>query len=64
MYLMRKTTIITKVELLLILQKEQEEIIKRRPSSQKGLSFAEIRQMEYLPKVSALYMHYDYIHKR
>ncbi|KAJ4703188.1 Cytochrome P450 family ent-kaurenoic acid oxidase [Melia azedarach] len=38
-------------EVLQKAKKEQEEIIKRRPSSQKGLSFAEIRQMEYLPKV-------------
>ncbi|GAY34999.1 Ent-kaurenoic acid oxidase 2 [Citrus sinensis] len=37
-----------------ILQKakeEQEEIIKTRPSSQKGLSLQEIKQMEYLSKV-------------
>ncbi|KAL0005493.1 hypothetical protein SO802_013054 [Lithocarpus litseifolius] len=29
----------------------QEEIIKRRPSNQKGLSLKEIKQMEYLAKV-------------
>lgn len=34
-----------------ILQEEQEEIVKRRPSSQKGLTFTEIKQMKYLSKV-------------
>ncbi|GLT34703.1 hypothetical protein SLA2020_092040 [Shorea laevis] len=32
-------------------KEEQEEIFKRRPSMQKGLTFQEIRQMEYLSKV-------------
>jgi hypothetical protein len=32
-------------------QKEQEEIVKIRPSTQKGLNFKEIKQMEYLSKV-------------
>ncbi|XVF13586.1 hypothetical protein REPUB_Repub08aG0220100 [Reevesia pubescens] len=32
-------------------KEEQVEIIKRRPSSQKGLTFNEIRQMKYLSKV-------------
>ncbi|XVF51937.1 hypothetical protein PTKIN_Ptkin04bG0224100 [Pterospermum kingtungense] len=31
-------------------KEEQEEIIKRRPSSQKGLTLNEIRQMQYLSK--------------
>ncbi|XWS49229.1 hypothetical protein CRYUN_Cryun13aG0146000 [Craigia yunnanensis] len=31
-------------------KEEQEEIIKRRPTSQKGLTLKEIRQMEYLSK--------------
>ncbi|OMO87093.1 hypothetical protein COLO4_20800 [Corchorus olitorius] len=30
---------------------EQEKIIKRRPSSQKGLTLSEIKQMKYLSKV-------------
>ncbi|MBA0713764.1 hypothetical protein Golax_012778, partial [Gossypium laxum] len=29
-------------------KEEQEEIVKRRPSSQKGLTFTEIKQMKYL----------------
>ncbi|PPE02660.1 hypothetical protein GOBAR_DD00359 [Gossypium barbadense] len=33
------------------LKEEQEAVLKRRPSSQKGLTLAEIKQMEYLPKV-------------
>ncbi|XVF13580.1 hypothetical protein REPUB_Repub08aG0219500 [Reevesia pubescens] len=37
-------------ELLRRAKEEQVEIIKRRPSSQKGLTFNEIRQMEYLSK--------------
>ncbi|KAL9447423.1 hypothetical protein AB3S75_014985 [Citrus x aurantiifolia] len=32
-------------------KEEQEEIIQKRPSSQKGLSLQEIKQMEYLSKV-------------
>ncbi|XP_062167063.1 beta-amyrin 11-oxidase-like [Alnus glutinosa] len=32
-------------------KEEQEEIMKRRPSTQKGLNLAEIKQMEYLNKV-------------
>ncbi|KAB2067186.1 hypothetical protein ES319_A09G209700v1 [Gossypium barbadense] len=32
-------------------KEEQEEIVKRRPSSQKGLTFTEIKQMKYLSKV-------------
>ncbi|CAN4127803.1 unnamed protein product [Withania somnifera] len=32
-------------------KEEQEEIVKRRPSSSAGLSFDEIRQMKYLSKV-------------
>ncbi|XWS62112.1 hypothetical protein CRYUN_Cryun07bG0183400 [Craigia yunnanensis] len=32
-------------------KEEQEEILKRRPSGQKGLNLKEIRQMEYLSKV-------------
>ncbi|XVF51939.1 hypothetical protein PTKIN_Ptkin04bG0224300 [Pterospermum kingtungense] len=37
-------------EMLKKAKEEQEEIIKRRPSSQKGLALNEIRQMEYLSK--------------
>ncbi|XVF13577.1 hypothetical protein REPUB_Repub08aG0219200 [Reevesia pubescens] len=37
-------------EMLRRAKEEQVEIIKRRPSSQKGLTFNEIRQMEYLSK--------------
>ncbi|OMO93116.1 Cytochrome P450 [Corchorus olitorius] len=33
-----------------IIKEEQVEIIKRRPSSQKGLTLNEIRQMQYLSK--------------
>jgi len=32
-------------------QKEQEEIMQARPSTQKGLNLKEIKQMEYLSKV-------------
>lgn len=32
-------------------QKEQEEIMARRPSDQKGLTHTEIRQMKYLSQV-------------
>lgn len=32
-------------------KQEQEEIIKRRPATQKGLTLREVRQMEYLSKV-------------
>ncbi|KAJ1414598.1 Cytochrome P450 [Sesbania bispinosa] len=32
-------------------KKEQEEILEARPSTQKGLNFKEIKQMEYLSKV-------------
>ncbi|RDY08724.1 Beta-amyrin 11-oxidase, partial [Mucuna pruriens] len=32
-------------------KKEQEEILERRPSTQKGLNLKEIKQMEYLSKV-------------
>ncbi|XP_021293498.1 beta-amyrin 11-oxidase-like [Herrania umbratica] len=32
-------------------KEEQEEILRRRPSGQKGLNLKEIRQMEYLSKV-------------
>ncbi|KAK8548534.1 hypothetical protein V6N13_054676 [Hibiscus sabdariffa] len=38
-------------EMLQEAKKEQQEVIERRPSSQKGLSLTEIKQMEYLPKV-------------
>ncbi|KAE8703019.1 Beta-amyrin 11-oxidase [Hibiscus syriacus] len=38
-------------EVLQKVREEQLEIIKRRPSSQKGLTLNEIRQMEYLSKV-------------
>ncbi|XP_022738013.1 beta-amyrin 11-oxidase-like [Durio zibethinus] len=38
-------------EMLKKAKEEQEAIIKRRPSSQKGLTLPEIKQMEYLPKV-------------
>ncbi|KAK8548527.1 hypothetical protein V6N13_054683 [Hibiscus sabdariffa] len=38
-------------EILRKAKEEQEEIVKRRPSSQKGLTLNEIRQMEYLSKV-------------
>lgn len=40
------------------LQAEQEEILKNRPSGQKGLTLKEIRQMDYLSKVihSLLYL--------
>ncbi|XVF51935.1 hypothetical protein PTKIN_Ptkin04bG0223900 [Pterospermum kingtungense] len=37
-------------EMLQKAKEEQEEIIKRRPSSQKGLTLNEIRQMQYLSK--------------
>ncbi|XVF13587.1 hypothetical protein REPUB_Repub08aG0220200 [Reevesia pubescens] len=37
-------------EMLRKAKEEQEEIIKRRPSSQKGLTLNELRQMEYLSK--------------
>ncbi|KAK8548532.1 hypothetical protein V6N13_054678 [Hibiscus sabdariffa] len=37
-------------EILRKAKEEQEEIVKRRPSSQKGLTLNEIRQMEYLSK--------------
>ena len=32
-------------------QEEQEVIIRKRPSDQKGLNLKKIKQMEYLPKV-------------
>ncbi|TYH55336.1 hypothetical protein ES332_D09G229300v1 [Gossypium tomentosum] len=32
-------------------KEEQEEIVKRRPPSEKGLTFTEIKQMKYLSKV-------------
>lgn len=35
-------------------QKEQEEIMQARPSTQKGLNLKEIKQMEYLSKVFIL----------
>ncbi|KAB1224115.1 Beta-amyrin 11-oxidase [Morella rubra] len=38
-------------EVLQKAKEEQEEIIKRRPSTQKGLNLKDIKQMEYLPKV-------------
>ncbi|XP_030471091.2 ent-kaurenoic acid oxidase 2-like [Syzygium oleosum] len=38
-------------EILQKLKKEQEEIIRRRPPTQKGLTLKEIRQMDYLSKV-------------
>ncbi|XP_021278869.1 beta-amyrin 11-oxidase-like [Herrania umbratica] len=38
-------------EMLQKAKEEQEAIIKRRSSSQKGLTLTEIKQMEYLPKV-------------
>ncbi|XP_075642403.1 7,8-epoxymelianol synthase CYP88A154-like [Castanea sativa] len=38
-------------EVFKIAKEEQEKIMKRRPSTQKGLSLKEIRQMEYLSKV-------------
>ncbi|KAK8639998.1 hypothetical protein V6N13_138364 [Hibiscus sabdariffa] len=38
-------------EMLRKAKEEQEMIIKRRSSSQKGLTLSEIKQMEYLPKV-------------
>ncbi|GMY20778.1 beta-amyrin 11-oxidase [Fagus crenata] len=31
-------------------KEEQEEIIRKRPSDQKGFNLKEIKQMEYLPK--------------
>ena len=34
-----------------VLQEEQESILKQRPSTQKGLTFQEIKQMKYLMKV-------------
>ncbi|KAK8703788.1 hypothetical protein V6N13_047434 [Hibiscus sabdariffa] len=37
-------------EILQRVNEEQVEIVKTRPPSQKGLTFSEIRQMEYLPK--------------
>ncbi|XP_039071006.1 beta-amyrin 11-oxidase-like [Hibiscus syriacus] len=37
-------------EILQAVKEEQEEIVKRRPSSQKGLTLNEIRQMEYTSK--------------
>lgn len=41
------------------LQKEQEEIVRKRPPEQKGLTLKEIREMEYLSKVQHPY---DKIH--
>ncbi|GMJ12491.1 ARABIDOPSIS ENT-KAURENOIC ACID HYDROXYLASE 2, ent-kaurenoic acid hydroxylase 2 [Hibiscus trionum] len=38
-------------EMLQKAKEEQQTIIKRRPSAQKGLTLTEIKQMEYLPKV-------------
>ncbi|XVF52396.1 hypothetical protein PTKIN_Ptkin05aG0014900 [Pterospermum kingtungense] len=38
-------------EVLQKAKEEQEEILKRRPSSQKGLTLGEIKQMKYLSKV-------------
>ncbi|KAH9705174.1 Ent-kaurenoic acid oxidase 2 [Citrus sinensis] len=38
-------------EMLQKAKQEQEEIIKRRPSTQKGLTLEEIKQMDYLAKV-------------
>ncbi|XP_022777075.1 beta-amyrin 11-oxidase-like [Durio zibethinus] len=38
-------------EILQKAKEEQEEILKRRPSAQKGLNLMDIRQMEYLAKV-------------
>ncbi|GMJ12490.1 ARABIDOPSIS ENT-KAURENOIC ACID HYDROXYLASE 2, ent-kaurenoic acid hydroxylase 2 [Hibiscus trionum] len=38
-------------EMLQKAKEEQQEIIKRRPASQKGLTLTEIKQMDYLPKV-------------
>ncbi|XP_031259390.1 beta-amyrin 11-oxidase-like [Pistacia vera] len=38
-------------EMLQKAKEEQEEIMKRRPSTQKGLNLIEIKQMEYLAKV-------------
>nr|POE59693.1 ent-kaurenoic acid oxidase 1 [Quercus suber] len=38
-------------EVFKIAKEEQEEIMKRRPSTQNGLNLKEIRQMEYLSKV-------------
>nr|WET51926.1 CYP88A154 [Ailanthus altissimus] len=38
-------------EMLQKAKEEQEEIIKRRPSTQKGLTLEEIKQMEYLSKI-------------
>lgn len=34
-----------------MVQAEQEEIVKKRPAGQKGLTLREIRKMDYLSKV-------------
>ncbi|XVF13575.1 hypothetical protein REPUB_Repub08aG0219100 [Reevesia pubescens] len=39
-------------EMLLKAKEEQEEILKKRPSTQKGLTLKEIREMNYLQKVN------------
>lgn len=46
----------TNSNLLLIIvhlfeQEEQEEMLRKRPPTQKGLTLAEVRKMEYLSKV-------------
>lgn len=41
-------------ELLQKAKEEQEEIIKKRPSTQKGLTLKDIREMDYLQKVLVL----------
>lgn len=43
--------IIDQLNFILFLQKEQEDIVKRRPSSDVGLNFDEIKQMTFLSQV-------------
>ncbi|XP_059277673.1 beta-amyrin 11-oxidase-like [Lycium ferocissimum] len=43
--------IVKRSHILFFIQEEQEEIVKRRPYSDAGLNFDEIRQMKYLSKV-------------
>lgn len=52
------TDFFDKNKILCTFQKEQEEIMEKRPSTQKGLDLKEIKQMEYLSKVYILYVNY------
>lgn len=52
--MLKKTIVILMTNREVILQEEQEEIIKARPSTQKQLSLKEIKQMVYLSQVNIL----------